>query len=546
MLEGQFYGRLLLNLIVGILFIVAMNRMACHNSCETVPQRHVALKVLGWICMVFAALFAAAFVYFLTKVQFPSEMVVPYLDPSGIIRSSAQRVIWGYPTVTQNTVLTELLATCDAIGFALYFLRFRSSCSSIWKKIMKFMTVLFLYVFMASASNFHYFDIWEFVPAALFLLLWVLIMTRQEKPATPPAYVPEPAPEPVPAEEPEPVSDPEPDPEPEPVEEPIAEAATPAPDGLMYCRHCGKLIEADSKFCKHCGRNLGTSRPTMASLISRLKALPRPHLPKFNFSFRINKPKLLKWLKIIGISALIIGALIGIGFLIYYYFDVVKPEHDAEAIYREEVSRLNEMEGDELLARCRAIVIDDDFPKVNKYWLNENNRESLHRLAWEKIEELSDSGNVPATVTFAYGLLNGSDYLEQDWERAAYLYLQAAKKGNARAQNNLAVCYRDGLGVYQNIETALYWFRKSAEQGNGNGELNLGDLFRDGISVENGTEWRKDPDCYYCQYEHRCERHTYPTYREVLKADVDSAMYWWSRADAHGIPAAKRRLQKIY
>ena len=36
----------------------------------------------------------------------------------------------------------------------------------------------------------------------------------------------------------------------------ISEAIDEVTKETMYCKHCGKIIEIDSKFCKHCGKNV--------------------------------------------------------------------------------------------------------------------------------------------------------------------------------------------------------------------------------------------------------------------------------------------------
>ena len=52
--------------------------------------------------------------------------------------------------------------------------------------------------------------------------------------------------------------------------------------------------------------------------------------------------------------------------------------------------------------------------------------------------------------------------MEQDKERAAQLYLQAAQAGNARAQCNLGFFYYHGIGVEEDNDQAFYWFSQSA------------------------------------------------------------------------------------
>ena len=60
---------------------------------------------------------------------------------------------------------------------------------------------------------------------------------------------------------------------------------------------------------------------------------------------------------------------------------------------------------------------------------------------------------------------------------AADIYKRLAKKGDARAQNDLGFLYSVGQGVAQNFESAAMWFHKSAEQGHAPALLHLAGLY---------------------------------------------------------------------
>ena len=55
-------------------------------------------------------------------------------------------------------------------------------------------------------------------------------------------------------------------------------------------------------------------------------------------------------------------------------------------------------------------------------------------------------------------------------------YLKAAKQGDAEAQYNLGVCYRNGYGVEKNPAEAVKWLRKAADQGDAQAQAILEDL----------------------------------------------------------------------
>ena len=58
-----------------------------------------------------------------------------------------------------------------------------------------------------------------------------------------------------------------------------------------------------------------------------------------------------------------------------------------------------------------------------------------------------------------------------------------ANQGDAVAQNNLGVMYRDGQGVALDYAQALIWFRKAADQGDAVAQNNLGGIYYEGQGV---------------------------------------------------------------
>jgi TPR repeat protein len=72
-----------------------------------------------------------------------------------------------------------------------------------------------------------------------------------------------------------------------------------------------------------------------------------------------------------------------------------------------------------------------------------------------------------------------------DYVTALRLFRSLAAKGDAKAQSNLGVMYRDGQGVAQNFADALRWFRLAAAQGDATAQSNLGVLYAKG---DGGTQ----------------------------------------------------------
>ncbi len=87
-----------------------------------------------------------------------------------------------------------------------------------------------------------------------------------------------------------------------------------------------------------------------------------------------------------------------------------------------------------------------------------------------------------AGVAFAqYSLGNhyysGEEGYLQDYERAAYWYLKAAKGDNAKGQLAIGIAYRRGQGVPADMDSALYWMKKSAGNGHSLAMYNLGQFY---------------------------------------------------------------------
>jgi hypothetical protein len=72
-------------------------------------------------------------------------------------------------------------------------------------------------------------------------------------------------------------------------------------------------------------------------------------------------------------------------------------------------------------------------------------------------------------------------------------YRAEAEAGDAIAQDNLAVCYEQGLGMPADPVQAVRWYRKSAAQGFAPAQYHLGDCLEHGRGVapdlKQAIEW---------------------------------------------------------
>lgn len=595
MLEGQFYIRLLLNIIVGVMFAYALFKMAQHNNHETGVRSHKVLHVAGWFFICFSVICLLACIYYLTLVDFPNEMIIPFVGANTIVRPSSAVCVWGQPTMIQSMVLTMAMSTFDCLGIGAYFLYFKSSDSSLWKKLVKFFVIVLLYAFMASATKFNYFDTPEFVSPVLFLILWLFIIRRENttikseiiqekltlqedekslesrKKNMEGNKINEPIDDSFNTTKEEPVI----------VEEKACKSDNSVPvseissDKMQYCRYCGKKIEEDTVYCKYCGSRLDKNNDQISnhhSIIDKCVSMLLSCLNSITQFFKkhrlsisnisIGKGKAGKVIKQIGVVLIGLIVLGGFVFGIWIYFDVVRPKQKAEKIYNSEIENIAKLEDGTLYQKCNDIIQYHDIPSCGKEWRDQENLRELSNYAWTRIEILAYHGNADAQYMLGLkyggydffagkwelGRFRDGDYYNQslDYDKAAYWFLRAAEQGHSKAQAYIGRCLELGYGVTKDMEEAIRWYRLSAANGDDKGELHLGDCFRDGYSVQDGTIWRKDPDCYSCQYTHRCTQHTYPTYKTVLEANIDSAKYYWQKSAEQGNESAKERLQKIY
>ena len=72
---------------------------------------------------------------------------------------------------------------------------------------------------------------------------------------------------------------------------------------------------------------------------------------------------------------------------------------------------------------------------------------------------------------------------EKDYEEAFDWFMKAADGGNAAAQYNLGLCYRNGWGVASDSLESFNWFMKAAEGGNASAQYKLGLCYLDGKGV---------------------------------------------------------------
>ena len=89
-----------------------------------------------------------------------------------------------------------------------------------------------------------------------------------------------------------------------------------------------------------------------------------------------------------------------------------------------------------------------------------------------ELERLVESGDINALVRLGEMYYSGKE-IAQDYQKAAVLFREAAKKGSPDAQLYLGTMCKNGTGMPKDSLMAMHWYTKAAEGGNGAAQLIL-------------------------------------------------------------------------
>jgi TPR repeat protein len=130
---------------------------------------------------------------------------------------------------------------------------------------------------------------------------------------------------------------------------------------------------------------------------------------------------------------------------------------------------------------------------------------------------------------------------QQDFMTAYQLLKKLAEQGNAEAQYNLGILYRQGKGVMRDTKQAVQWFKKAADQGLATAQYYVGNAYDVGEGVEKNTELA-------VQWYQKAAKNGDPLAQtnlgvsyvrgEGIKQDIVLAYVWFSLAASQGLTAA--------
>jgi TPR repeat protein len=98
------------------------------------------------------------------------------------------------------------------------------------------------------------------------------------------------------------------------------------------------------------------------------------------------------------------------------------------------------------------------------------------------LRPLAERGNAEAQANLGVMYRDGQG-VPQDYKEAVRLFRLAAVQWNTAALVNLAFMYDKGLGVPQNYMKAMTWTSLAAEHGDVGAQFNLGSIYFNGVGV---------------------------------------------------------------
>ena len=137
---------------------------------------------------------------------------------------------------------------------------------------------------------------------------------------------------------------------------------------------------------------------------------------------------------------------------------------------------------------------------------------------------------------------------QQDYKRALYYLSFLAANGDARAQYNLGIMYRDGLGVKKDDVQSLAHFVEAAENGHMLGNYSVGLAFLAG----KGSDVNAEAAIHYLKEAALLGHAISPIeignlyfQGDLMEKDYVSAHFWWSLAYDRNAPSALELLTAL-
>lgn len=185
---SQFHSILMLKVVVGLISIYLMHKFAIRNPTNyDTPYRKKMRYIYGWICSVSAIGFVVLicvgpiksmlpWYYFGTYGTFtPSADAIQYgMSSHMVIRHYGAKCIWGRMTFEQWTLSEYIAGMLAWAALAVYTFTMKRSSVKWFAKLRKAIGYILLLTLPIQVNNLHYFDQYELIPLAVYLLITYL------------------------------------------------------------------------------------------------------------------------------------------------------------------------------------------------------------------------------------------------------------------------------------------------------------------------------------------------------------------------------------
>lgn len=345
-------------------------------------------------------------------------------------------------------------------------------------------------------------------------------------------------------------------------------------EDATFCTHCGKEQNASKKQ----SLNIDSLRSNGGTVIQKTLALIR--IP-INYVKAIKIPRMSakkvslwrKSMKKLGIAVLAVAAvalIIAAGYWGYsYYYDEYLPEKRLNEACADVLSKMQSDDKATRLECYRKILLNsgafwDEYDDVPSNQITDRMRR-YRQEAFSAIESEAYNGN-PQMQYLLGQMFSGrknewgeTEYaVEPDNVKAVYWWNEAAKQKFIPAYFKMGYAYGNGIGVQLDLRKAIEFYKLGAEGGDASAQTNYGILFRDGLRIKVGTHietrvthnyrsdrireyWDEARDQYMYVYLEDVD-----DYETLIPKDIEQAKKWWQKAAAQGNQKAKDLLQQVY
>ena len=179
--KGDLHMRFILLMISGIVLIIAFVRMAKKNVPEASNQKNTKLQIMGFVIALLGILECVIGIYCISQIRFPEMSLAPSVYINSIVRSPYQTQYWGMPTSMQQQCINFIANSFMLFALSAYCIYFRSSNSKWWIKILKVLFCIVLLSFYKPATEFQYFDIYEWMNTIIYAILLYFAFREKKK-----------------------------------------------------------------------------------------------------------------------------------------------------------------------------------------------------------------------------------------------------------------------------------------------------------------------------------------------------------------------------